>query len=333
MERLGCPKIRGRYVNPHIKKTKKTFIDFIFWKLGYYKEHIGWEEVPADFVYPAPDETVDQKKPLATWISHNTFLISVDGIHVLTDPVFSNRCSPFSFFGPKRRHAPGLDLHELPQIDYVIISHNHYDHLDRHTVKALHRRFPEITWVVPTGVKNWFARRKIKKVIELSWWEKRETRSERRPNVKLTFTAVPAQHFSGRHLFNIDRTLWAGFVVEFDRPGKELKKMYYVGDTGYNPHDFKAIGNHFGSIDLSLIPIGTYVPRVFMSPVHIEPTHSVEIHKDTRSKLSVSMHWKTFNLSDEPFNQPPYDLFLALKKENIDPHTFRVLEPGYEINW
>ncbi len=334
MNKVPYHKKGKRFTNPHVDDIRRSMLDVVLWKTGVYQDPIGWEKAPADFKYPEPENQLfNPKEPIVHWVNHNTFLLVVDDIHILTDPIWSHRCSPLDFFGPKRRHDPSLEIENLPRVDYVVISHNHYDHLDRDSVKKLQQNFPDITWIVPLGVKKWFKKLGIHNVYERAWWEEIVLESPKHPEVKIKATAVPTQHFSGRHCLNLNKTLWVGWVLEFARRDKEFKRMYYVGDTGYNPHDFKMIGEHFGHMDLSLIPIGTYVPRVFMSPVHIEPANAVKIHTEVNSKLSVSMHWKTFNLSDEPLNQPPYDLYLSCERGGVDPRTFRVIEPGNEINW
>jgi N-acyl-phosphatidylethanolamine-hydrolysing phospholipase D len=210
---------------------------------------------------------------------------------------------------------------DLPEINYILLSHNHYDHLDAKSVRDIHRRFPQAVFVVPRGVKRWFTRRGIKTVIELDWGG-----SFRKGD--LAITAVPAQHFSGRSFWDKNRTLWCGYVVEH-----KGKTFYFAGDTGYNPIQFKEIGERWTTIDLSLIPIGTYVPKEFMQPVHISPEEAVKIHCDVRSRLSLGMHWKTFLLSDEPANRPPYDLYLAMKAEKIPFEAFYPVEPGEQVNW
>lgn len=255
-------------------------------------------------------------------------------MHILTDPIWSERCSPFRFIGPKRTHPPGIALSGLPKIDVVLISHNHYDHLDKKTVLSLSRLFPHIAWFVPRGVKQWFDRLGISPVYELGWWEERELYCDRSQsvNMPLKLTAVPAQHFSGRSSLGHNSSLWVGWVIESD-PNGTKKKCYFVGDTGYNPFDFVSIGVHFGPIDLSLIPIGTYRPRAFMRDVHIDPKESVRIHKDVGSLLSIGMHWKTFCLSDEPLDRPPYDLYLAMQEAGMDFSKFLVLDPGEKVNW
>ncbi len=314
---------KKRYVNPHLENPRRKVKDFALWMCGYYRD-LPYEIVPEGFSYPLPDVNHEEEKPTAMWIGHSTYLVSISGKNILTDPVWSNRCSPLPFMGPKRRHSPPVALEKLPQIDYVLISHDHYDHLDRYTVQRLHALFPKILWVVPTGVKKWFKSRGITNVLELHWWE------EAIVNSTFRITAVPCQHFSGRSSPNANKTLWAGFVME------DLlldKTLYFAGDTGYNPYDFKRIGEKFPKIDLSLIPIGAYSPRTFMAPVHVEPQDAVNIHMEVNSKLSLGMHWKTFCLSEEPMEQPPFDLYRSMKKEKLDPHTFLAVDPGYKINW
>jgi len=318
--------VKTRFVNPYERLIRRSLKDVLLWKSGFYKEQTKKPRVPETFVYPLDFHPLVPGEPTVLWINHSTFLISAYGVNVLTDPIWSDRCSPLSFIGPKRRHAPAFSLLELPRIDYVLISHDHYDHLDRETVEKLHRLFPEITWLVPQGVGKWFSHLGITQVVERKWWE----------SVKLKHfkaTAVPAQHFSGRRSVGANNTLWAGWVIEFFKDGQCAKRMYFVGDSGYNPYDFKAIGKTFGKMDLSLIPIGCYEPRSFMAAVHMNPVEAVRVHQEVGSKLSIGMHFKTFCLSDESMDQPPFDLLAALKKAYIDPRAFLVLDPGYKIQW
>lgn len=314
---------KGRYVNPHVKNLYRRPKDFLLWAFGFFRDP-PYELVPEGFSYPMPNIKFDSTRPWAQWIGHSTYLISIEGKHFLTDPVWSNRCSPVSFLGPKRFCPPSVIISKLPKIDYVLISHDHYDHLDRKTVDELYRLFPDILWIVPKGVKKWFQSREIKNVVELSWWENVDIDST------FKITSTPTQHFSGRLSSYVNRTLWSGYMVENHQAGKNF---YFVGDTGYNSYDFKKIGDRFFQIDLSLIPIGAYSPRKFMSSVHVEPKDAVNIHKDVGSNLSLAMHWKTFRLSEEPMDQPSFDLLNSLKAENIDPFSFLAPNPGIRINW
>jgi N-acyl-phosphatidylethanolamine-hydrolysing phospholipase D len=313
--------IRKRFINPHIKDEKRTIKDALLWKLGYFDDRKEESRLPFQFQYPIPQDPLDPCHPFAIWVNHSTFFIQVDGLHFLTDPIWGRRCSPVDFLGPVRKHPPALELHNLKKVDHVLISHNHYDHLDRRTVLALHKFYPNIQWWVPLGVKKWFLRLGITQVQELGWWESLSHNG-------IHFTAVPTQHFSGRTLKDTWKTLWLGWVVE-----TQSKRFYFVGDTGYNPFDFKSIGKKWPYMDLSLIPIGSYLPKKFMSPVHIDPFHAVQIHQEVSSKQSIGMHWCTFKLSDEDAFRPPYDLFLALQEQKIDPRSFLAIPPGHGINW
>lgn len=320
-----CPKKKHRYINPHVGNLRRRPIHALLWMMGWYDDAKEQISLPKEFSYPNPKAILDPAQPQAVWLNHSTFLITYGDIRILTDPIWSDRCSPVRFFGPKRKHLPPVPLEDLPKIDYVLISHNHYDHLDKESVLQLFYKNPDIRWLVPHGVKKWFRKLGITGVIELSWWEEIRLSS----SLSLKATAVPAQHFSGRSAWDWNKTLWCGWVVEFDRS----KTLYFTGDTGYNNIDFKEIGNKWKSMDLSLIPIGCYIPRKFMSAVHIDPQGAVAIHKDVGSKLSLGMHWKTFGLGDEDDGLPPYELFLELQKNGIDPSAFRAIEPGHAINW
>lgn len=312
------------FKNPHIQDGKRSLKDVLLWKAGYFDDKTEVIKCPADFKAPKILKSLNETQPSVCWINHCTFFIKMDGIHFLTDPIWSKRCSPLPFLGPLRKHEPAISMKQLNRVDHVLISHNHYDHLDKASVLSLHNLYPNIQWWVPIGVKKWFTALGITRVKELGWWDSVEIDS-------LRFTAVPTQHFSGRSFFNLDKTLWVGWVVESSIPLG--KRWYFVGDTGYNPVDFKEIGKNWTSMDLSLIPIGTYVPRKFMSPVHINPSEAVLIHKEVHSKKSIGMHWKTFRLSDEEEYRPIYDLLLALEREKVHPDTFLAPDPGFTLNW
>jgi len=326
----GYHKKGRRFVNPHIDSTKRSLIDIALWQLGFYNDKKKQKKRPKDFKYPNSKRKLRQGAPQVTWINHCTFLVKVGSLNVLTDPIWGERCSPLSFLGPKRRHIAPMALEDLPEIDIVLISHDHYDHLCRDTVLKLQEKNPGITWVVPLGVRKRLEKLGMKHIIEMKWWEEVHFGVK---GQEVLITSVPTQHFSGRGLFDKNKTLWTGYVVDFIQKSKQEKRLYFVGDTGYNRKDFKRIGKEFGEMDLSLIPIGTYNPGKFMAPVHICPNKAAKIHDEVGSLLSVGMHWKTFRLSSEGLEQPPYDLYRALEKLGIDPKTFRVLEPGQTINW
>lgn len=319
-----------KYTNPYIKNLRRGLIDVILWQMGYYNDILPRALPPKGFSYPLPPSETDPAKPCVTWINHCTFFIEIDGVRILTDPIWSKRCSPLQSIGPKRTHAPPIALNDLPKIDCILISHNHYDHLDAPTVKILHEHFPNIKWIVPKGVKNWFSKRKIHNVDELNWWEESLITFR---DLEIKITSVPCQHYSGRGLFDTNQTLWMGHVLEFLREKKVYKTLYFVGDTAYNPFDFKKIGAKFPKIDLSLCPIGTYTPGRFMRTVHSNPKDAVNIHQDVKANLSIGMHWKTFQLASEGIDQPPFDLYTEMKKSNLNPLQFLAIEPGVTINW
>jgi N-acyl-phosphatidylethanolamine-hydrolysing phospholipase D len=323
--RLNSLKKNGRFINFNAsKRVRRTLLDFLLWKIGFYNIYNEKLNVPDDFIFPKISKPFIYNKPWIMWIGHCTFLIKNKNVKILTDPIWNDNCSPFSFIGPKRRHPPPLDIAQLNQINYVLISHNHYDHLDKKTILDLNKKFKkQIKWIVPLGTKKWFKKKTIDNVIELNWWQNYE-------DELINIYSVPAQHYSGRNILDGNKSLWTGYVLKVK---EDQKKLYFTGDSGYNDIDFKKIGNKFNEIDLSLIPIGTYIPRKFMKPVHTDPQDAIKIHKDVNSKFSIGMHWRTFHLSDENMHLPPYELYLNLKKENIDTSEFTVLEPGAYVNW
>ena len=227
--------------------------------------------------------------PGLTWIGHATFLAHLDGVRFLTDPVFSYRASPLPFAGPQRLVAPGVALRELPQVDFAVISHDHYDHADLAAVRALAAR--GVRFVVPRGVRE-LVRSAGGDAIELEWWRSADV-------CGLRVTCVPAQHFSGRGLFDRNRRLWAGFVIE-----GRARRVYHAGDTGYFA-GFSEIGSRLGPIDVALLPIGAYLPREMMQRVHMNPEEAVRAALDLRARSTVGMHFGTFDLADEPLAEPP----------------------------
>lgn len=322
----------SNYKNSHIKNIKRGVWDIIQWQLGRYKDGNEHPEVPLGFEYPFPKIEVNPSLPKVTWINHSSFLIEIGGVTILTDPIFSERCSPIPFVGPKRNHRPGIEIVDLPYIDIILISHNHYDHLDAYSVSYLSKRHPKAFWLVPEGLQNWFNKRKVHRVFEKNWWESTVINvNDQLPDIKIT--AVPSQHYSGRGVFDRQKSLWVGWVVEVNLKYSRKKKFYFVGDTGYNAHTFKEIGEVFSFFDLAMIPIGTYVPQDFMKTVHIGPADSVRIHQEVNSSLSLGMHWKTFKLSSEDMALPPYELYLEMHRAGVSPETFLPINPGIAINW
>ena len=235
----------------------------------------------------------------ATWVGHSTVLLQLGAINVLTDPVFSQRAFPVQWMGPRRVMDPGLPLDALPPIDLILLSHNHYDHLDRPAVKRLVAAHPGARWIVPLGlgayIRPWGAR----DIVELDWWQEAVVGEMR-------ITATPARHFSGRGLHDRNRSLWCGYALDAGGP-----RVLFAGDTAYHP-EFGAIGTRCGPFDFVMIPIGAYDPRWFMRIVHVDPDEAVQIyqdlvapHPDRPLPVMLGIHWGTFRLTDEPMDEPP----------------------------
>lgn len=291
--------------------------------LRWMREKRGLWPAPKRFPVEHPDHewlAHNRTASTLTWIGHVTFLFQRAGLNVLTDPVFGERASPLAFAGPRRYTPPALHVDQLPVIDIVLLSHNHYDHLDRDAVKRISRRSDGRTrWLVPLKMAEWFRREGIENVTELDWWDEAQP-VDGRADVRAWF--VPAQHFSGRGLNDRNATLWGGWVLEIDG-----FRLYFAGDTGYG-QDFADIGSVFSGFDLSLIPIGAYEPQWFMNAVHVNPEDAVRIHRDVQSRRSIGMHWGTFILTDEPVDEPPHRLARALADQGVDPQAFTVMRHG-----
>ena len=254
--------------------------------------------------------------PKITFVNHSTFLIQVEGLNILTDPVWSDRTSPFKFAGPKRMKPPGLRFEDLPKIDYIILSHNHYDHLDITTVKELFRiHKPKI--ITPLGVKAFLDNNLVNSATDLDWWQ------EMSLSDSLVIQSVPAQHFSGRGVFDRDATLWCGYVIK-SRHGN----IYFAGDTGYNEFTFKDIGTRCAPVSVALIPIGAYKPTWFMSPIHCSPAEAIQIHFDVKASRSIATHFGTFPLADDGEEDPITELRNCLKNSNLSEDQFLILKEG-----
>lgn len=310
------------YRNLYIDDPDKTFFSFVKMRLFGETEWADHEatadQVP--FQRMSPDRLQEEHEHTRiSWLGHSTFLIQRAGINILTDPIFSNRASPLSFAGPARYIPHAIDYSELPQIDYVVISHNHYDHLDELAVSQLAKRSSSATvFLVPLGLGSWMTDAGVDpdKVREMDWWEQAQFGD-------LTFHAQPSQHWSARTLFDKMTTLWASWLIDFNG-----HTIWFAGDTGYNNKQFREIAERSPPIRLALIPIGAYSPRWFMKYYHVNPEEAILMHQDLKAKQSIGMHWGTFPLTAEPPMEPIQRLMDAREAAGIDAEAFGTMAVG-----
>ena len=264
-------------------------------------------------------------QPSATWIGHATVLVQMGGLNVLTDPIFSERASPFNWAGPQRAQPPGLALAQLPHINVVLVSHNHYDHCDLPSLRALNSQAggPPL-FVVPLGLKAWLANSGIHNAVELYWWQTHTLAG-------VDIVLAPVQHWSARGITDRMATLWGAYALfapDFH--------MFFAGDTGYSK-DFQDIRTRFverqkdRGFDLALLPLGSYEPRWFMTEQHVNPEEAVRIHQDLHARRSLGVHWGTFELTDEALDEPPRALLLALRKLQVPAADFTVTPIGQTL--
>jgi L-ascorbate metabolism protein UlaG (beta-lactamase superfamily) len=300
-----------RFFNPDVQ-AGRSFKDFLRWQRT--RQRKPWPVWVANGARPNLPAVLRNDQVALTFVNHITFLLQFDGLNVLTDPVYSQRVSPFRSVGPRRVRDPGIAFEELPPIHLVLITHNHYDHLDMETLLRLEDTHSP-HFVTSLGNRAFLRQFGLRRVDELDWWQSLSSDGA-------TVTLTPAQHWSSRRPKNRNRTLWGGFVV---RVG-ELQ-VYFAGDTGYWKH-FRAVRERFGQVDLALLPIGAYEPRWFMRDQHMNPDDAVRAHIDLRPKVSVGTHFGCFQLTDEAIDDPPLELAAALERQGVPPAEFQVLETG-----
>lgn len=338
---LSQPRVIGsgtsrRFSNPWPEWQEKGLPDLLKWAwarrgspaTGGLIDHP--RPSPADFAnaFPvAPANYTAMASPpgnavQATWLGHASCLVQMEGVNFLTDPIFSQRCSPLQWLGGvKRVVQPALQLGDpkLPHIHFVVISHNHYDHLDYNSVMQLHKRFgKDLAWYVPLGLSEWFKGCGVQNVHELGWWQEVQ-----HPGSPLTLACVPAQHWSSRK-GNSDKckSLWCGWAVM-----GAAQRFWFAGDTGYCSV-FKEIGQKYGPFDLSAIPIGAYTPQWMLKAQHVNPAEAVQIHQDVKSQRSFGIHCCTFNLTDEPLDEPPKLLAKEAHAVGLSKKAFVTLQHG-----
>ncbi|XP_036183502.1 N-acyl-phosphatidylethanolamine-hydrolyzing phospholipase D isoform X1 [Myotis myotis] len=319
----------GRFVNPWPTWKSLSIPNILRW-LIMEKDHSS---------IPSSKEELDKELPVlkpyfindpeaagvseaglrVTWLGHAMVMVEMDELIFLTDPMFSSRASPSQYMGPKRFRQAPCSVGELPAIDAVLISHNHYDHLDYSSVVSLNERFGnDLRWFVPLGLLDWMQKCGCENVIELDWWEENCVPG----HDKVTFVFTPSQHWCKRTLLDDNKALWGSWSVL-----GPWNRFFFAGDTGYCPV-FEEIGRRFGPFDLAAIPIGAYAPRWFMKYQHVDPEEAVRIHIDVQAKKSVAIHWGTFALANEHYLEPPVKLSEALERYGLKNEDFFVLKHG-----
>lgn len=265
-------------------------------------------------VTPQVPPAIGDAAAVVTFIGHASFLFQTPAGNFITDPIYSNAAGPWGRFGPRRSRLPGIRFEDLPHIATVLLSHNHYDHCDTPTLRAIARRFDPLV-ITPLGNGRLVRSLGFQRVEELDWWESTG-------DAGLPITLTPAQHFSARTPFDRNRALWGGFMLHIGE-----RRLYFAGDSGYGDF-FRDVGERFGPIDLSLLPIGAYEPRWFMQPIHMNPDEAVRAHLDVRSVRSVGMHFGTFRMTIEAIDAPIIALEQARRDHRVTPAAFTTLDFG-----
>ena len=297
-----------RFSNSDGMKNEKSLSEVLKWSWSR-------EEPKKEFIKTNENinlNSLKDREHYALWIGHSTFLINNGDLTILTDPIFSERASPLKFAGPKRLIKPVIKIKDLPEVDVITISHNHYDHLDVNSLRKIQKKFPNVKILVPKGDLKLLKNYNLNNGFEFLWWEAITLN-----NTKFIFT--PAQHWSARGLRDRNKSLWGSWFIK-----TEEKNIFHAGDTGYSD-DFIEIRNRLGPVDFAMIPIGAYDPQWFMSYSHVNPEEALSIAKDLDAKKSIGMHWGTFILTDEPVLEPRERLNKITNQTNVD---FYTVTPG-----
>jgi len=309
----GAQKIDGKFINIE-PLPDKNFLALLEWKIRGIENSVSWPEKIKSSQFQPIAQRSDEL--IITVVNHATVLIQVDKINILTDPHFSLRASPLSFIGPKRVVKPGIALEDLPPIDIILISHNHYDHLDLKSLRTLSKKHKSKIYA-GLETSKFLESEKIKGSQDLDWWK-----SVNEGSLKITF--VPAQHWSARGLFDKREMLWGGFYINGTR------SVYFAGDTGYGTF-FNLIKERLGVPEISLLPIGAYEPRWFMKSAHMNPPEAIQAFKDLESYKMIGIHFGTFKLTDEGYSEPEEFLRKEIKKNSLDERLFIIPKFGRAI--
>ena len=320
----------GGFRNPWPDSEPRGFTDVLRWM----RERRGHPRAPTPARGSFRTATPSIVRPhanagehTATWIGHSTILLQTGGLTIITDPVFSERAFPVQWVGPRRVMPPAMDISALPPLDIVLLSHSHYDRLDKASVKQLARKHPRATWVVPLGLASYVRGWGVQEIVELDWWQESEVKGIR-------VTATPARHFSARRLGDRNKSLWCGYALAIGE-----RRAYFAGDTAYHP-EFTAIGERCGPFHFVMMPIGAYDPRWFMHVVHVDPEEAVQAysdlqlaHPDAPMPLMLGIHWGTFRLTDEPMDEPPKRTRANWRERGFDETCLWIADFGETRRW
>lgn len=316
----------GGFRNPWVGDAAPAFGSLLKWLLVHRTTRPRPKDPPPSVFGRATPSFVAPRAPgsqlTITWVGHSSLLIQLGGLNILTDPMWSERASPASFAGPRRWVPPGIAFQELPPIDGVLLSHNHYDHLDVRTVRRLAAGHPNAVWIVPIGLGAFLTKRGVRgaAVTELDWWQEHQVGPVR-------IAGTPAQHFSSRGFGDRGDTLWCGWALAADSG----QRVFFAGDTGFHP-DFARIGQRYGPFDVALLPIGAYEPRWFMRYLHMNPEEAIAAYRALGARTMVPIHWGTFKLTDEAMDEPPTRARAAWLAEGLPPDGYRQLAHGETLS-
>ena len=317
-----------KFFNPS-GNNARGFRDVAKWQSDSKRGKKPWTIIKDTTLGEKPTPSVSEGNLRVTYIGHSTVLIQMDGLNILTDPVWYERTSPVQWAGPKRMRPAGIKMEDLPKIHLILQSHNHWDHLDIINLPKIYARDKPLI-ITSLGVSQFLKQHGMDNAVDMDWWDEYEFKNGEntdgtsritREGVKIT--CMPAQHFSGRGIQDRNATLWSGFMISSPTSGN----VYFAGDTGYGAF-FKQIGDKFGEIRLALIPIGAYKPEWFMRPIHCSPSEAVQIHEDVKAEKSLAIHHSTFALADDGQREPIDELEKALVLRGLTNDDFFVLEEG-----
>jgi N-acyl-phosphatidylethanolamine-hydrolysing phospholipase D len=306
----GFRNVGGGYPDPPLLRS-------IAWMLGHMRASRKTQS-SAPVIQLTPDRLVPPDSGTKiSWLGHAAFLIQTSGLNILTDPMFGATAGPHRLIGSKRRAPLPIDPEDLPPIDLVLLSHNHYDHLDLASIRQLRERHDPL-FLVPLGMGKYVSGGRV---LELDWWQMADLGP-------LKAHATPAEHFSARTPFDHDRTLWCGWYLEID----DASPIYFVGDSAYTEL-FAEVGTRLGAPEVVLMPVGAYEPRWFMERVHVDPDQALQAFEDTGARHMVAMHWGTFDLADEPMDEPMWVLPGLVADRQMDPSRLHILPVGGQMTF